>query len=145
MADPYAAFPFVVEIGGESQAGFTECTLPVLEVEVEEVKEGGFNVGTHLLPGRVKRGSVTLKRGLTKPDDLLKWYSSIAQGTIERRTVSVVFYDNQPGRGARPKEVMRWNLVGAYPHKWTGPALNSASNQVAIETLELSFQSVTVE
>jgi len=145
MADPYAAYPFVVEIGGVSGAAFTECTLPVLEVEVEEVKEGGFNSGTHLLPGRVKRGSMTLKRGLAKPDDLLKWYSSIAQGSIERRAVSVVFYDSQPGGGGGPKEVMRWNLAGAYPHKWTGPALNTASNQVAIETLEISFESVTVE
>jgi len=144
MVDPYAAYPFVVEIDQQKCAGFTECTLPVLEVEVEEVKEGGFNDGTHLLPGRVKRGSVTLKRGLAKPDDLLKWYSSIVQGKIKRRTVSVVFYDSQPGSDPSPREVMRWNLVGAYPHKWTGPVLNSASTDVAIETLELSFESVSV-
>lgn len=143
MADPYAAYPFAVEIDGISHAVFTECTLPVLEVEVEEVKEGGFNVGTHLLPGRVKRGSMTLKRGLAKSPRLLDWYENIAQGSIKRRSVSVIFYDNQPGRGSQV--VMRWNLVGAYPHKWTGPTLNSASNQVAIETLELSFESVSVE
>ena len=34
------AFRFVVDVEGERQAAFTECVLPTLEWEVEEIKEG---------------------------------------------------------------------------------------------------------
>jgi len=150
LVEVYPAYPFVVQIDGPGgkieQAVFSECTLPAFEVEVEEVKEGGYNSGTHILPGRVKRGTVTLKRGLVKSSKLWDWYKKIMQGEVkDRRTVSVVFYDNQPGREPRPREVMRWDFEDAYPHKWSGPTLNSASNDVAIESLELSFKSVSVE
>ena len=138
--DPYASFRFVVEIEGVSQATFTQCTLPTLEVEVEEQKEGGFNTGTHLLPGRVRKGTITLKRGLVTSSELLQWYADVMQGNLDkaRRSVSVVLYD------AIGDEVMRWDFTGVFPHKWSGPTLNAASNEVAIETLELSFESVSV-
>ena len=150
LVEAYPAYPFAVEIKGPGgnieHAVFSECTLPSFEVEVEEVKEGGYNSGTHVLPGRVKRGTVTLKHGLVKSSKLWVWYNNILQGRAgDRRTVSVVFYDNQPGKEPRPREVMRWNFKDAYPHKWSGPALNSASNEVAIESIELSFKSVSVE
>jgi len=145
-AEVYATYPFVVQIDGTPHAVFTECTLPNLEVEVEEVKEGGFNAGTHLLPGRVKKGSIILKRGLVKSSRLLEWYRNIMQGKVsDRRNVSVIFYDSHPDHRPRPREVIRWNFEGAYPHKWTGPLLKTDSNEVAIETLEFSFESVTVE
>ena len=136
----HPAFRFAVQIDGVGEAAFTECTLPALEVDVHEEKEGGFNTGAHLLPGRVKRGSVTLKRGLTTSSELLRWYSDVMQGQLSstRKQVSIVLY-NSTGQ-----QVMRWDFTGAYPNKWSGPALNASTNNIAIETLELSFESVTV-
>jgi phage tail-like protein len=138
--EAHPAFRFAVQIDGITEAVFSECALPSLEVEVEEEKEGGFNRGTHLLPGRVKKGSLTLKRGLTTSSALLAWYVDVMQGKVQEnlRQVSVILYDSLG------EQVMRWDFSGAYPNKWSGPKLNSASNEIAIETLELSFQSVTV-
>lgn len=138
--EAHPAFRFVVQIDGNPEAVFTECTLPSLEVEVEEHKEGGFNTGTHLLPGRVKKGTITLKRGLASSSALLAWYRSVMEGQVadSRRQVSVILYDSQG------EAVMRWDFGGAYPHKWSGPSLNSGSAEIAIEALELSFESVTV-
>jgi phage tail-like protein len=139
-AEALAAFRFVVQIDGVSEAYFTECTLPNLEVEVEEEKEGGFNQGVHLLPGRVKRGTLTLKRGLAQSSALLAWYSEVMQGQLAkvRRQVSVMLFDSTG------EPVVRWDLTGAYPAKWSGPALGTAKSEIAIETLELAFESVTV-
>lgn len=139
-AEGYPAFRFVVQIDGIGEAVFTECTLPNLEVEVEEQKEGGFNTGTHLLPGRVRRGTITLKRGLASNSALLAWYLAVMQGRVKesRRHVSVILYDSQG------EQLMRWDFGGAYPHKWVGPTLNSASNDLAIESLELSYESLTI-
>ena len=138
--EAHPAFRFVVQIDDVDEAVFTECTLPSLEVEVEEEKEGGFNIGTHLLPGRVRRGTVTLKRGLTTSSALLSWYKDVMMGLVieARREVSVVLYDSEGSA------VMRWDFHGVYPHKWSGPTLTTGSTELAIESLELSFESVEV-
>jgi len=140
QVEAYPAYRFAVQIEGVTEAIFTECTLPSLEIEVQEQLEGGYNDGTHLLPGRVRKGTVTLKRGLTRQSALLGWYSAVLQGQItpSRRQVSVLLLDSV---GAT---VMRWDFAGAYPTKWTGPALNSGGRELAIETLELAFESVAV-
>ena len=36
------------------------------------------------------------------------------------------------------QEQRRWDFAGAYPVKWTGPALKANINEVAIEALELA-------
>ncbi|MFL7809730.1 MAG: phage tail protein [Anaerolineae bacterium] len=140
-AETHAAFRFAVQIDGITEAVFTECTLPALEVEVHEQPEGGLNNAVHQIPGRIRGGKITLKRGLTSSSDLLSWYMDVAQGQIEasQREVSIVMYDSTAS------EIMRWNFAKAFPSKWSGPSLSSGSNQVAIETLELSYQSVDVE
>jgi phage tail-like protein len=140
-AETHAAFRFAVQIDGITEAVFTECTLPALEVEVHEQPEGGLNNAVHQIPGRIRGGKITLKRGLTSSSDLLAWYMDVAQGQIEasQREVSIVMYDSTAD------EVLRWNFIKAFPSKWSGPSLSSGSNQVAIETLELSYQSVDVE
>jgi phage tail-like protein len=140
-AETHAAFRFAVQIDGITGAVFTECTLPALEVEVLEQPEGGLNNAVHQIPGRIRGGKITLKRGLTSSSDLLSWYMDIAQGQIEasQREVSIVMYDSTAD------EIMRWNFSKAFPSKWSGPSFSSGSNQVAIETLELSYQSVDVE
>jgi phage tail-like protein len=139
-AEVHAAFRFAVEIQGVTEASFTECTLPTLEVEVEEEKEGGFNDGTHILPSRVTRGTLVLKRGLVSSSALLRWYTDVLQGRLQesRRQVSIILYDS------RETQVARWDLSGAYPYRWSGPQLQADSNQVAVETLELYFERVTV-
>jgi hypothetical protein len=40
---------------------------------------------------------------------------------------------------ARGRVVNAWRLLNARPLKWTGPALNAASNDVAMEELELAY------
>lgn len=137
----HAAFRFAVQIGGITGAVFTECTLPTLEVEVLQQMEGGLNSAVHQIPGRVKMGKITLKRGVTTSSDLLLWYMDIAQGRIQdsQRDISIVMYDSQS------QKVLCWNFGSAFPIKWTGPNFVSGDSRVAIETLELAYQSMSVE
>ncbi len=140
-AEAHAAFRFAIQIDGITEAVFTECTLPTLEVEMVEQKEGGLNNAVHQIPGRIKAGKITLKRGITSSSDLLSWYMDIARGKIasSRRKVSVIMYDSTSS------EVIRWNFEEAFPSKWTGPSFSSGQSQIAIETLELTYQSIDVE
>ena len=139
-AEIHAAFRFAVQIDGITEAVFTECGMPTLEVEVHEQLEGGLNNAVHHIPGRVKSGKITLKRGITTSSELLSWYMDVARGDVasSQRAVSVVMYDSTAN------EVLRWNFEGAFPSKWTGPSFEASNSQAAIETLELAYQSMDV-
>ena len=41
--DPYVAYRFLVEIGSDIVAAFSDCSGLQAETEVEEVQEGGEN------------------------------------------------------------------------------------------------------
>ncbi len=139
--EAHPAFSFAVKIDGKSEAIFSECQLPSLEVDILEQKEGGYNGAVHLLPGRVKPGRVILKRGVTQSNEMLKWYQDVASGKPKaaERQVSVTLYDSLGS------PVVSLNFGKSYPAKWTGPAFKSGDSAIAIETLELAFAEVTVE
>ncbi len=131
--EAHASFHFTVKINDIDGAVFNECTLPPLEVETLEQKEGGYNSGVHLLPGRVKAGRITLKSGVAKSNALLKWYKDVVNGQLKPAKLDINMVD------AKGEKVMSLSFSDAYPVKWSGPALKTSESTVAIETLELAF------
>jgi phage tail-like protein len=140
IPDPHASFRFVVEIAGITQGVFTDCTLPNIEWETQEIKEGGLNTFTHSLPGRRKGAKITLKKGLVR-DELLDWYADMMSERFRdsRKTVDITLFNSTHGA------VIKWSCEKAYPTKWTGPELKTQENAVATQTLELACASVTFE
>ncbi len=134
----YPSFRFVVKLGNESVAAFTECTLPSIEWDVEEVKEGGLNTFVHQLPGRRRAGRVSLKNGVAK-SSLVDWFIQAMKESFERKTVTIMLLDSQTN------PVITWHMESAYPVKWEGPQLRSDSNAIAIQTLDLACGEITVE
>ena len=132
--DAHLGLRFWVQLGQIQVAGFQECSGLVIETEMMEYPEGGLNTYTHKLPTRAKYSNITLKRGLDEGQDLYHWYVSSLNGDIKRQNISIILYDSQG------KEVRRWDLQGAYPCKWTGPALRADTGAVAVETLEIAHE-----
>jgi len=128
----HSGFRFTVAFDGINRAAFTEFTLPSLQVETMDIKEGGQNAYVHKMPVRVNVGTATLRQGITRDLTLLNWYLQVMQGDLANafRQVSVIMYDVQR------EPVCTWNFRNAYPIKWTGPTLKSDQNAVAIEALE---------
>jgi len=141
LAELYATFSFKVEIGKVEAAVFDECTLPSLEVETTEQKEGGYTTGVHILPGPVKAGRLTLKRGVIKSNELMKWYLDVAAGKLKdvRRHVTVILLDSHL------KPVITLHFNHAFPVKWSGPTFKTSDSSAAIETLELAFAEFSVD
>jgi phage tail-like protein len=137
LAQANAVFRFVIEIDGTPEAAFIECTLPILELEVEEVKEGGLNTFVHQLPGQRKSARLILKNGVGKTS-LVQWYRETMEGQIKRKSISVRLLDSMRS------EVAVWNIENAYPIKWVGPQLQASENSIAIQTLEMACGEVTV-
>ncbi len=129
--DPVAGFRFVVEVGAQVQGWFTECSGLNVERKVHPQPEGGVNNYVHQLPGRIEQSKITLKHGLAG-NELWNWFQEgLYDGKVSRRNVSIKLYSTDR------QKVKEWTLDKAYPVKWTGPTLNSAGNEVAVETLEL--------
>jgi len=138
--DPYTGFRFTLELGNVQAAGFAECTGLGMETKVLEYVEGGRNETTLRFPEVTAYGNVTLRRGITKSNELIDWQLDVARGTFQVNprdqdpSVAIVLMDE------KGQPVKRWNLVRALPVKWNGPDLKAASSEVAIETLELAHE-----
>ena len=130
--DPFRVFNFVVEINGTQVASFSEVSGISAETEFEDFREGGINDYTHKLAKLTKYPNLTLKRGITDTDELWSWHQDVINGTIARKTISVIL------QNVAKEEKWRWVFRDAYPVKWSGSDLNATNNTVAVESIEFA-------
>ena len=137
--DPYLNHRFRVEIDGVVQASFCEVTMPDSSSEVIEYREGTEAVSnTRKQAGSITYSNLVLKWGLTASMELYNWRKMIEQGKISssRRNMSVILMDEEGIDSAR------WDFTNAWPCKYKAPDLNAKGNDIAIETLEIAFESM---
>lgn len=128
---------YYVKIDGDAErAVFSEVGGLQLETEVFEYAEGGNNHFVHRLPGLTRAGNITLKRGVTRDNELFRWHLRIAQGVMDLRTVQITMYATSGER------LIAWSLHGAFPVRWSGPQLAANGQTVAIESVELAHSGV---
>ena len=138
---PLPAFYFKVVFaatGGHSDTSFQEVSGISLEMETEDLIEGGENRFVHRLPKSIKYPKLVLKRGIAEMDSpLVKWCREVLEGAfiekLKPMTVKVSLM-NEAG-----KPVRAWSFVNAFPVSWEVEGFNSTKNEVAIEKIELSY------
>jgi phage tail-like protein len=92
------------------------------------------------MPGMKKFGNVTMKKGIFKGDNKFwDWFNKINMNTIKRLPVTISLLDE--GGNA----TMVWKLTNAWPTKITGTDLKSEGNEVAIESIEIVHEGLTIE
>ena len=135
--DPYGNYRFRVEISGIVQASFSEIILPDSASEVIEHREGTA-ASTQKQAGQASFGNLILVSGLTASMELYNWRKLVEQGKMSqsRRNLSVILIDEEGNDAAR------WDFTNAWPSKYKAPDLNAKGNEVAIETLEIVFESM---
>jgi len=136
--DPFASFNFLVESGGLLRAGFSECTGLNSETDPIDYREGNEDITVRKIPGLKKFGNVTLKRGVAVGQDFFEWRKAVTDGNIDRRDISIILLDEQRN------EQVRYNLTNAWPAKWTGPELKAGANEIAVETIEIIHEGVSI-
>ncbi|MBD3421969.1 MAG: phage tail protein [Chitinivibrionales bacterium] len=140
---PLPAFHFQVDWGGSkgTEVGFSEVSGLTIERQVVEYRDGASKeYGPVKMPGIPKFGNITLKRGITKADnDFYAWINTTALNTVERRdlTISLLNENHEPA--------MTWKVKNCFPVKVEGPGLKSTGNEVAIESLEVAHEGLTIE
>ena len=143
---PFTAFNFAVEINvpGVSQkvcsAAFAECDGLEMTMDVKTIREGGNNGRQIRLTGPLSVGMLTLKRGMTSSFDLWEWMSRMQSQPSLRSDAEVVIFAAD-GRTERA----RFILSRCVPAKVKAPALNAKDGGVAIEELQLAYESLTLK
>jgi phage tail-like protein len=131
-------FKFSMDVVGEVGT-FTECSGLSVDIEVEELKEGGQNQFVRKLPGRMKWPNIILKRGITNTDNLFEWFEKCSgdgfsgEGNALTRGAGDITVVDAAG-----KTVRSWKFEGAFPVKWSGPTLTAGSRDAATEQLEIA-------
>jgi phage tail-like protein len=137
---PLPKFHFSVEWGG-AIIGFTEVSGLGVETDVIEFRDGlSPEYIKTKMPGMQKFGNITLKRGtFSGNNEFYDWWNTVALNTIERRdvTISLLNEEHQP--------TVVWKVKNAWPTKVTSTDLKSDGNEVAIESIELAHEGLTIQ
>jgi phage tail-like protein len=136
--DPPFVGKFTFEIDGTTIGAFTEVSGLSVQIDVEELAEGGQNAYTHKLLGRMKWPNLIFKRGVTDTDALFEWLMTASGDGLTRAGNKVTPRNGKISvLNAKGEPMRTWTIMGAKPVKWTGPKLAASSRDLAIEELEV--------
>lgn len=131
---------------------FSEVSGLTAQVETEDYREGGRNVGPHKLMKWGKYPNVVLKRGVTFNTDIWDWYYQVLNGNKAPLRKHGIIILNDRGGGITNNAtgleipiidttpVAIWFLSNGLPEKLDGPSLKGSGNEIAIESLEIAHE-----
>ena len=149
MANDYPppAFYFKAEFGLDgvqnNNSSFQEVSGLSSESDVIEYREGGENRYVHKLPGSTKFSNLVLKRGIISDPKIMEWIKNVFFNDFSEPikptdiTITLLNAENKPA--------MRWKLSNAWPVKIEVGTFNSNSNELAIESIEFAYSTITRE
>ena len=134
---PHGKFNYKVEIDGLEAGGFSEVTGFDASIDVIEYREGDMTQTPLKIPGLKKYGNITLKQGLVDSMVLYEWMTEGLEGDVERKPLTITLLDIAGSPAAS------WQIINAWPVKYTAPDFNATSSEVAIESLEIAHEGMT--
>jgi phage tail-like protein len=142
--DPYANYNFQVTLtfSGNNpnvQGAFTEVSGLDAEVTPIEYRNGNEDITVRKMPGLKKYTNIVLKRGVFGDASVWNWILAGLNGNINRASGSIDLLDEQKNT------VMQWKFTRAWPCKYTGPGLNAKNNEIAIESLEICHEGLSID
>ena len=137
---PLPVFHFSVEWSG-TNLGFSEVSGLTIENQPIEYRDGlSPQYSSIKMAGIPKYSNITLKRGIIASDgEFFAWINATALNKPDRRdlVISLLNEEHNP--------VMTWKVKNAWPVKLEGPGLKATGNEVAIESIELAHEGLTIE
>lgn len=140
---PPVGFHFLVEFEGlgsqEKDHQFQSVSGLSVDIETEEIAEGGENRFKHKLPVKTKYPNLTLKRGILIDSAVIDWCRDAIENFSFKPvnlTVKLLNQEHQP--------LVSWNVVHAYPVKWAVEDFNAEESKLVIENVELTYNYFTL-
>jgi len=136
---PIPTYRFRVSIGDETIA-FNNASGMKVTYDTAQYLDGAG--GIYNMPAKPQtQVSLTLSKGIFKgKSSLYDWINSISLNRIDKKDVSVSLTDD-----SGTELLVTWNIFNAFPTDLSAPTLDASSNEVAIETLTLMGDRVSVQ
>jgi phage tail-like protein len=143
---PLPVYNYRVEVGGNTVA-FSEVSGLSIGYETSTYKEsptagGAPGPRVMVMPGQRNQAKVTLKKGIVRGASLANlygWIKTIAINQIEKKDLFIRLCDE------KGDAVISWKVTNAFPTKLDAPTFDSKSNDVGIESMELSADLISIE
>jgi len=137
---PIPKFSFQVKWDSQVMS-FQEISGLDVESQPIEYRSGDSkNFSVLKMPGIKKFTDVTMKKGVFKSDNKFwDWFNQIKMNTVKRVPVTISLLDEAGS------PTMVWKLTNAWPTKITGTDLKSTGNEVAVETIVVAHEGLTIE
>ncbi|HTL35984.1 MAG TPA: phage tail protein [Kofleriaceae bacterium] len=141
--DPLPVFCFQVQIAGIEGAAFFKSVSGIkYELETIPVREGGNNATTFQLIGAAKWSNIILKSGYvaaSSKNGLLAWRNEWLHKRGGRRLDGqVTILDTAL------KAQTSWKWTRGIPVKWEISELDASKSELAIETIEIAHEGLTI-
>ena len=142
---PFTSFNFAVELSLPDKpqlcsAAFAECDGLEVTMDVKTIREGGSNDRQIRMAGALSYGQLSLKRGMTETTDLWDWFEAVRANPRLRAQGEVVLLGSNGS-----DERARFILSRCLPVKLKAPALNAKDGTVAIEELQVAYESLSLK
>lgn len=146
---PPVSFYFSVKLSNAGEivssqspdTSFMEVSGISSKMETDIYKEGGNHKCVYNLPTGIKCDNLQLKRGITnKNSDFAKWCLKNLKDDAELKIITGTLEVSLLDREACP--LCSWQFKNAYPVKWSVDSFNSKKNELAIETIEICYNSL---
>jgi phage tail-like protein len=141
VPDPYGSHYFMLEIDGEEVAQILQVSGLKTQAQVFEVEEGGNNGFVHKRVSMSRWDNITIRYATSSSRFLQSWRDAFLRNPLgegQWRSGSVVMFNNHGDA------VRRFNFVRAWPVAWEGPSLDSGNSELAVESLELAHEGISV-
>ena len=143
---PLPVYNYRVEVGDQTIA-FSEASGLSIGFETKTYKESPVESGApgprimHM-PMQPTAVNITLKKGVVRAvsvNTFYKWINSTQINQIEKKDISIRLCDET---GA---PVISWKVMNAFPTKLDAPSFTADANDVAVETMTLMADGITME
>lgn len=139
IIEPYVGFHFLVVFELTPllpvDYKFKEVSGLSASITPEILIEGGENRFKHKLPTQPDYSNLVLKRGLFKDSGVINWCRDAIENFDFNPTnlyISLLNTNHIP--------VANWQVINAYPVKWSVSNFNAEENSLVIETIELAYK-----
>lgn len=154
---PFTAFNFLVYLTIENpndlglsnplcNSEFSDCDGLEMTMETKTIREGGNNTQQIHLVGPVSYGNLTLKRGMTRNQDLWKWFAAAMASPaapVTRRGLlagAEIIMRDGAGQGK-----VRYRLFDCLPIKLKASPMNAKDGILALEEMQIAYSYFTIE
>jgi phage tail-like protein len=144
--DPITTFLWGLKIDAlsldyeDGTALFKSCSGLSRQTDVQDFQEGGLTTATRKIIGVTKWPNLVLKNGFTGPPfSLWTWKDLMGKSGDMGRVDGSIF-----ALGANFEVLAQWNFTNGYPVKWEGPEFDATKNELAIESLEIAHEGLSM-